>query len=815
MRYFRIPLRYVFAASFCLLIALFSVQIPRVAAAKPAKSHLTVVIPGIHDGMSVEWARNAIAISGPQEQYAIIFDNGTKIANKRIGKYLKAAEEVYDKEHAIRVNVKEKDPASVARYEEKLAEIAKKKNVTVTVDMDILYELQGGVGTRLRDDPWGPQTEWAGKLAARLADEHLKEFPKAKTTLIGHSAGCEAMLQANAVEASTNRVLFNQPPIALSSRNPLAHPKNTLMVQADGDFLNSPGGNPVIGVGTTPTSEELQAKGYNVIRIATPGAQGRSWPDFSDMSIDALSRQGAAVVVALPAHTAVTKMEAEGQKIIVYPAGQQGGREMPPTTLGNTIKTVIGTVDTSDPKGASVNLEKIDEQVKKLRDLGPTSGLGGISLNAIANTPFEPTDISDVSYSGADQRLFVNLADGRRVPLPKMDPVTLKLAYQVVIRDGKKPELSIGSVPEGMTERPSSPGNYTVYYLGNTEGTTLGLAMFEADEALGKLAFSGTRDVKPVADHVPGFHSLPEMYPERYVGHPTQGRYPGAGTIFLTSARVDLNWTKDESELEFGNTGFSVSFDKATPAEQAYGAFFIAHLDEISATPMGQPFRNLTPYAQASAVFRWIKENDIPFSGDELESVSLASAFTPHETPTGSALILGRDEIAPRAPTVKYGPYGPEAIYRTDGRKTIIKYDKELPVRVERYDGKVLRVKRDGIGNPVGLHLGADYDAGFYSDVKMGQVFAENIKLQDDKAKVSIQLTDQTVVYPASAPEGMVRAILTGFSLEDEAPSRKVEEEYDNPVIEPPADRRNFFLGGTITLAAVLLGILVWRRFFR
>src|SRR5260370_3412864 len=125
------------------------------------------------------------------------------------------------------------------------------------------------------------------------------------------------------------------------------------------------------------------------------------------------------------------------------------------------------------------------------------------------------------------------------------------------------------------------PGNSSVFYGGDAERTMLGLAMAQADESLGPLAFSSTKDIQSVVDQVPGFHSLPELYPERYAAHPTQGNYPGANTVFLHSAIVGLDWARAHDRLDFNQTLFNVRFDNATPAEELFGAFFVEHFNEI------------------------------------------------------------------------------------------------------------------------------------------------------------------------------------------------------------------------------------------
>jgi hypothetical protein len=724
-------------------------------------SSLTVVIPGIRDEASSQWVDDARLVGSVRERYVIAYDDGGKKTEGKFGKYLKRLQPSFENEHVIRVNPN--DPKSQELLHKNLAEIAKVPNASVVIDMDL-----GGwslVDAKLwPNSEWKKQTAWAGKIAADLAEQHLAQHPESKTTLLAHSAGTDAAIVASQRESATGKPVFNQRPILMSPRSPDALPKNAFVILADGDFIASPGGSGSFN--STRTAEELQARGILVARIATEnGSLSRNWPDLSSLSLRwAVVGNILTLGSALNAHTATHDFLTSNQKILVYAPGVDKPVEFPPTSLGKVITEVLKAETRGPNQTIKLDSRKLNDAATKLRASEPTPGIGGISLNALARLPISAEQVSKISYHSEDNLLYLEQRDGRKIQLPSIDKEVLRLAYQIAYRDNQKPELSIGSPPEGGGGNIQlRAGQTPVYYLGKTDRTMLGLVMYRADEALGCLAFCSTKFVQSVSDQVIGFHSLPELYPQGYADHPGQSRYPSAGTVFLNSSLVELTWSPRGDRLEFGSVGFDLRFDQPGPAEDAFAAFFVTHFDEIVRTKLGEPLQALIPYAQAVAFFRWLKANDIALNPSEFQGLPVSSVFTPHEVPLRPSPKL--EDIASRAPTILFGAFGPERIIRADGRETVVTYERGLPIRVRRFDGDVLEVKRDALGNPVGLVFADKSAAAFYIDPEMGFVFAENVELVENERTVTVTVNDKTIAYPDNQPEATTRLILARFAF--------------------------------------------------
>lgn len=246
----------------------------------------------------------------------------------------------------------------------------------------------------------------------------------------------------------------------------------------------------------------------------------------------------------------------------------------------------------------------------------------------------------------------------------------------------------------------------------------LGLVMALADQALFALAFASTAAVRPVAERAPGYHSLAEMYPEKYAEHPAFSRYAGwDDRVILSSSRVELVAGAGDT-LVFGATRFDVRFSSTGSAEEVYRAFFAANHDRILEAEPARPLRMLVPYARAFAVMRWLRQGGVAVDGTELRRVPIRRVFTPRHV---AGLRYPRlDEIAPAAPVCFFGRFGPVRIVDGAGRETRIAYVRGRPIRVERADGATLTVLRDGLGAPFAVRLrepGSDsvHEGAFYA----------------------------------------------------------------------------------------------------
>ena len=721
------------------------------AAQKYQKHNLNITIPGINDHASNTWVGAAGVMSPTRERYVIV--PGKRQRQQGLfGRLLYGQSFDYRVASVPRENVIRIDDPRSPEGVRQLARIAGKENVTVIVDMDI--------GRVVGSGAWGSQTDWAGEVAATLAAKHLDKYPDSRTVLVGHSAGTQAMVTAHKLEKIAKRVLFKKS-IAASPMNPLALSKKTLMVISDSDLAAVPEGklspSSIVTATKGRRAENLAKKGYQVLRVVTETRN--FW-----------------IPKPLEAHRATADFYYPDQKVLVYSPDSAKPVEMPSTSLTNVINEVYKAARSPTIVGQRAKLDplKLKDVAKTLRRNEPSPGLGGISLNATATIPLDPRNLRGAGYNTGQNRLYLRLRGGETVLFPRMDPEVLRLAYESAYRAGKKPELSIGTsefiTPQGQrTVTLHPPGKQPVYYLppGKTADTLLGLVMYRADEALSKIAFGSTSDVGPLAEQVPGFRSLPELFPEKYTEHPASDRYVGTDTrVFIHPVRVEFSLADGSGAFESGEIAFAARFGRTGPAEVQFAAFFASRFAEIVNTELGAPIGALIPFARAAAVFRWLKENGIAFDAGALSRTPISKVFTPRYV---SSIIFPRlEEIAPRLPTMFFGPFGPVRVIRADGRETVISYKYGLPLTVKRYDGAVLEISRDGLGTPLALQLNGKHQAAFYVDTELGPVFAENVRLHRDGRGLAIELRPDTVRYPDNQPEATVSLIIGRFVFSEE-----------------------------------------------
>ena len=729
-------------------------------AQKYHKQSLNIGIQGVNAQASTSWVAAAGVMSPTRERYIIVPGKRQRQQGLSVfSRLLRAQSFDYNVSSVGRKNVIRIDDPRSPEGLRQLEKIASKENVTVIIDMDIGAALGGAV--------WGPQTEWAGEVAATLANEHLKKYSDSHTVLVAHSAGTQAMVSAQKWEKIAKRQLFKKS-IAASPMDWEGLSPNTSIVLADGDLLAVPEGklNPlsVAKSNLGRRAENLAGKGYKVYRVKSDA--GHNWLPSS-------FQLGLKVAQSFERHSATWNFYDPDQNVLVYLPHSNKPVEIQGTSLAKVINTVDEAFRSpSTPShGARIDFQKqkMNEVVKTLRQNEPTPGLGGISLNATARIPLDPRQVSRAGYDSQQNRLYIHMQGEKRVFLPRMNAEVLRLAYESAYRHGKKPELSIGTshftTPKGkevITLHP--PGKQPVYYLGKAQGNLLGLVMYRADEALAKLAFGSTSAVRPVAEQVPGFRSLPELYPEKYTEHPASERYAGSDVrVFINPTVVEFALSPQGDALTFSRIAFAARFGKSGAAEAEFAAFFASYFHEISNTEQGAPLKALIPFARAVAVFRWLKENEIHVDLTGLSKVQISKVYTPQYV--SAIRFPSLDEIAPRLPTMFFGPFGPVRIIRADGRETVISYKNGLPVKVKRYDGEVLEVFRDDLGMPIALRMNEKDEAAFYADSKLGPVFAENVRLHGKGGNLSLEVRRDTLLYPDNQPEATVSLIVVRFAL--------------------------------------------------
>ena len=110
------------AAFFQLVILHLVLCVESPFAKGPSKPSMTVVIRGTPDEACASSVSDATVPGSARERYVTSYDDGTKGAERKFGKYLKTP--LFDHDHLIRVNPA--DPRSEKNYRQKIAEKAKR-----------------------------------------------------------------------------------------------------------------------------------------------------------------------------------------------------------------------------------------------------------------------------------------------------------------------------------------------------------------------------------------------------------------------------------------------------------------------------------------------------------------------------------------------------------------------------------------------------------------------------------------------------------------------------------------------------------------
>lgn len=688
------------------VLAAFTARATSIASpeAPPYEREAFVIgIHGIRDAPSSGWFQTTAALAPSKRRVVVSFDEPEANA-ARAGAFNEILPRVADGEI---VHIGDVNSPRARRI---LDAIAKTSNATVVVDMHLDGLPLSAIGENSR---WQRQTAWAGQIAAYLGRRHAETYPRSEITLVGHSAGTEAVAIAQQLtpRSPQARPVFTRS-IALSPRRLSGFTKDTLMVFQDGDFSYSPGGEVPIGqvVGTVNRSTvlgevdalQLQRQGYAVLRV-------RAEPALVQPSLAKL------LLPALPAHQAIHDLDTPGRTVMVYPQNAGAPVTVPSTALGPLVNVLTEARGTSPAEQQGhLTAERIAAVTAVIKSEAPTDSIGGISLSGTVSIPVAAEAVRGAVYRAAGHAVFLRMKDGRAVRFAAMSPGPLREMYDLVYVKRGKPEVSIGGstfvAPNGqVVSNRAAPGHEPVYYLGGTRNTRAGLVMYLADVALGKLAFGSTATVLEVTRRVPGFRTLPELFLARYTDHPDLDRYLGEARVFLNPASVRFD--RDASgALAASDVRYDIHVPQGGAAENAFASFTADTIDEIAQTNLGAPLADLAGYVGPAALMRWLRDNGVPFDSSELPPASATPYFTPSETEPLRLPVIA--DIHPALPTVVYGPRGPVRIVRADRRETAIEYRAGRVTAVRRYDGATLSVARDSLGEPVSVRAG-NLRAGF------------------------------------------------------------------------------------------------------
>ena len=758
-----------FSTCLVLLLSFYSMDGPPAAAADKTtdRNDLVILTKGMNDEVSNTWTQFADALSPSQETIVILQGGETFNKIPVVGKLLTPHPATVNRSNIIRID----DPDS-PQSQELLKQLGAKPNAKILVDMYL--------GLRVSESSWKGPTTWASKVIRTIAESHVEQFPTANTVLVGHSAGTEPIADLPERIGNSSRPLFSKR-IAISPRREGDYPPGTICIFKDGDFYYSPKGRitpgTVFKVMGEQEAKDLAKKGYTVVRVASqPGPvfemESGGLASLAASAAQHLEKFGKNIGERIPAHTGPTLVSEPQEKILIYSPNSEERIELKNGSVLAAVQAINRSSTSAGNEGRSAfkDIGQLKDAVKELTANEPTPGLGGISLNATAQVPINPREVERAGYDPHERRLYLTLHGGKTLWLPRAEPQTLHEGLEFGYRRDKKPELSISNtffdLPDGRRVVNLTPsGRQPVYYFGDTEDTLLGMVMYLADQALGKLTFGSTADVKPVADEVPGFTSMPELYPQKYTERPASDNYLGSESrVFIHPYLVELVRNSEADELVYGDTRFAVEFGKMGPAEVVYAAFLESHFHEVANTEQGKAFRQLIAYARVLAIFRWLKENRIAFVDGGLSKISVPAIHTPRDAVPFT--LPSPAQIAPSPPAMLFGPAGLLAVVNQEQKQTTVTYKNGRPVEVRRHDGDLLEIFRDDLGRPVAIRMNGAEGAAFLNDPVHGLVLAANLKLQGSGRNLSVQVNENTVLLPEKRPEETIARMVARFALE-------------------------------------------------
>lgn len=409
-----------------------------------------VVIPGINDAPGRDWVRNIATLSPTGKRFII---RSPRRENWPIGR-LVGWGNFLDGDDEIDAEVIEIDDPLSAKGRHLIDSIAALENATVFIDMDIGIEIDVDVLTPEDRSVWEAQTEWAGDVAAMLANERRKKFPDSPTELWGHSAGTQAMVRAlNWEPMSEHPELFTRS-VAMSPMDPDGLPKKTEIVISDRDLPSVARGeltariilDEIMNSGI-PWSERadnlartLARRGHRVVRVVTEER--------------GLSVRGHAMPISVPlnrlmAHRRTADINYPDQRMVVYePDGS------PPVEIRGSLANVLNHSPAASARAR------------------PIKSPGGVALRSTLVAPDELDAVVRISSEG--HTLFLETDAGRYV-VENVDARDFAALWRSVVLWGAAPVLTIGTQPSGMT------GHARVSYYGGIYENQVGRDLLQAD----------------------------------------------------------------------------------------------------------------------------------------------------------------------------------------------------------------------------------------------------------------------------------------------------------------------------------------------
>src|SRR5207245_10014776 len=131
-----------------------------------------------------------------------------------------------------------------------------------------------------------------------------------------------------------------------------------------------------------------------------------------------------------------------------------------------------------------------------------------------------------------------------------------------------------------------------------------------------------------------------------------------------------------------------------TPVERAYSDIFgTYYFDILERVP---ELRDLVECARAIGIFKWLRENNVPFTAGALATNVPRGILTPRQVSLRSSAKL--EDLVLKRPLVMYAEFGPTEVFDISGGVSRIKYERGRLKEIVRADGRTLNVHTDDLG---------------------------------------------------------------------------------------------------------------------
>ena len=681
-------------------VVLLSLATPAVAPQQGAgeggggRPTLTVLAPGINSTGSGMFSQ--LATNRPLgKTYRIRLVSPGRAASRARGvQRLTQPQAESDDPDSIRVI--EATSVDAPRLKRFIEQMVRERDVTVVIDMDL-----SGPGI-----PWNQQTTELAGIIRMVAEERARTVPASFNSIIAHSAGTVGLSKFTRGERDT---LFHEKMAAAPQTDSLA--ADVLIVHAVGDLPSTHTGRPadLDLAGPSRDAQRWLNRGNPVLRVHRQGFS------LSHLAVMRLIPSATPWVLQTASHARANLPGLHDHDMeVLLPVSRPGlpGEPPPPFRvdtfrIANASALQVAKVfagragPLSQLPGTDSRHTEFDRLKEVVQSLEPPRG-GGIALQAAAELPVDPAEIVSARWEGEPGRIVLLRRDGGSWKLPRMHAEIARTAWRSVFGAGHRdPEFSIGASLVPGAADVAAQGRHAAYYLGPVESTLFGLVLIAADLALTEITYGSSRELAERGlDRLSGYHSLPEMFPEKYSDPGEENRFIGGeDRVVLQSLPSRLVRTTG-GELAWARVPeLAVRFGRTTPAERGYAALFAAHY--FGLVEKVAELRDLLECARAVGTFKWLRQNGIPLSGDSSLYAAPARFLTPHQVDAREPIPAA--DLAPLPPLVRYGEHGPVEIHPEHGGSTRVGYRRGRLRTISRPDGRTLTVHTDGLGQPVAV----------------------------------------------------------------------------------------------------------------